>query len=90
MRSTRSIGRAGRHASTFAISGLLAAVALLVMAPLAMGAADPLKAGSVTLDLKLPKKVKVKSPGGGATVSGKTVTLPIGDPGGSLDPVNGT
>ena len=90
MSTTRSGGRARKRASTFAISGLLAAVAMLVVAGVAMGAADPLKGGSVTLNLKVPKKVKVKSPGGGATVSGKTVTLPIGDPGGSLDPTNGT
>jgi hypothetical protein len=56
-----------------------------------MGAPDPLKGGSVTLNLKLPKNVKVTKPGGGAVKSGKkTVTLPIGDPGGSLDPTNGT
>ena len=91
MSSTPGAGRAARHGTAFSISGLLAAVAMLVMAASAMAGADPLKGGTVTLDLKLPKGVKVKSPRGGATVSGKKkkVTLPIGNPGGSLDPTNG-
>ena len=51
------------------------------------GAADPLKGGTTTLALKLPGKVKLSTKGG-ATKSGKTVTLPI--TGGSLDPTNGS
>ncbi len=60
---------------------------MLVTASSAFGAADPLKGGSTTLGpLKLPKKVKVSATGG-ATKSGKTVTLPI--TGGTFDPTNG-
>jgi hypothetical protein len=59
-----------------------------VTASAAFGAADPLKGGTTTLaNLKLPKKVKLAAKGG-ATKSGKTVTLPI--TGGSLDPTNGS
>jgi hypothetical protein len=60
---------------------------LLVTASAAFGAADPLKGGTTTLALKLPAKVKLAVKGG-ATKSGKTVTLPI--TGGSLDPTNGS
>jgi hypothetical protein len=63
-------------------------MALLVTASAAFGAADPLKSGTTTLaNLKLPGKVKLAAKGG-ATKSGKTVTLPI--TGGTLDPTNGS
>jgi hypothetical protein len=59
-----------------------------VTASAAFGAADTLKGGSTTLGpLKLAGGVKV-SVKGGATKSGKTVTLPI--TGGTLDPTNGS
>ena len=87
MSSKLEAGRAAKRASAFATCGLLAAAAMLVMASVAMAGADPLKGGATTYNLKLPKKVKVKSPAGGATLSGKTVELPIS--GGSLDPTNG-
>ncbi len=61
---------------------------MLVAASSAFGAGDPLKGGTTTLGpLKLPGKVKVKVKGG-ASKSGKTVTLPI--TGGTLDPTNGS
>jgi hypothetical protein len=57
-------------------------------ASMAFGAADPLQGGTTTLaKLKLPGKVKLATKGG-ATKSGKTVTLPI--TGGTLDPTNGS
>jgi hypothetical protein len=72
----------------FKLAAALSAAALLVTASAAFGAADPLKGGTTTLaNLKLPKKVKLAAKGG-ATKSGKTVTLPI--TGGSLDPTNGS
>jgi len=66
---------------------VLSATALLVTASQAFGAADPLKGGTTDLALKLPGKVKLGVKGG-ATKSGKSVTLPI--TGGSLDPTNGS
>jgi hypothetical protein len=70
------------------VGAAISAAALLVTASAAFGAADPLKGGSTVLGpLKLPGKVKVAVKGG-ATKSGKTVTLPI--TGGSLDPTNGS
>ncbi|MGZ5340150.1 MAG: hypothetical protein ACXWED_01895, partial [Solirubrobacterales bacterium] len=87
MSSTQSVGRLGKHASSFAISGLLAAVGMLIMASVAMAGPDPLKGGATTFNLKLPKKVKIKSPGGGASLTGTALELPI--TGGSLDPTNG-
>jgi hypothetical protein len=63
-------------------------MALLVTASAAFGAADPLKGGTTTLaNLKLPGKVKLSAKGG-ATKSGKKVTLPI--TGGTLDPTKGS
>jgi hypothetical protein len=77
-----------RSRGAFKLAAALSAAALLVTASTAFGAADPLKGGSTTLGpLKLPGKVKL-SVKGGATKSGKTVTLPI--TGGSLDPTNGS
>lgn len=77
-----------RFGGTFKLGAALSAVALLVTASAAFGAADPLKGGSTVLGpLKLPGKVKVSAKSG-ATKSGKTVTLPI--TGGSLDPTNGS
>jgi hypothetical protein len=65
-----------------------AAALLLVTASSAFGAQDPLKGGTTTLaHLKLPGKVTAKAKGG-ATKSGKTVTLPI--TGGTLDPTTGS
>jgi hypothetical protein len=70
------------------VAAALTAGALMVSASAAFGAADPLKGGSTVLGpLKLPKKVKMSAKGG-ATKSGKTVTLPI--TGGSLDPLSGS
>jgi hypothetical protein len=77
-----------RSGGAFKVAAALSAAALLITASAAFGAADPLKGGSTTLGpLKLPKKVKLSATGG-ATKSGKTVTLPI--TGGSLDPTNGS
>lgn len=77
-----------RFGGTFKLGAALSAVALLVTASAAFGAADPLKGGSTVLGpLKLPGKVKVSAKSG-ATKSGKTVTLPI--TGGTLDPTNGS
>jgi hypothetical protein len=70
------------------VGAAISAAALLVTASAAFGAADPLKGGSTVLGpLKLPGKVKVAAKGG-ATKSGKTVTLPV--TGGTLDPTNGS
>jgi hypothetical protein len=67
---------------------VFSAAVMLVAASSAFGAPDPLKGGTTTLGpLKLPGKVKVKVKGG-ATKSGKTLTLPI--IGGTLDPLHGT
>jgi hypothetical protein len=77
-----------RSGGAFKVAAALSAAALLITASAALGAADPLKGGSTTLGpLKLPAKVKVSAKGG-ATKSGKTVTLPI--TGGTLDPTNGS
>jgi len=77
-----------RARGAFKLAAALSAAALLITASAAFGAADPLKGGTTTLaNLKLPKKVKLAAKGG-ATKSGKTVTLPI--TGGSLDPTNGS
>jgi hypothetical protein len=77
-----------RFRGAFKLAAALSAAALLVTASAAFGAADPLKGGTTTLaNLKLPKKVKLSATGG-ATKSGKTVTLPI--TGGTLDPTNGS
>jgi hypothetical protein len=77
-----------RSGRAFKVAAAFSAAALLITASAAFGAADPLKGGSTTLGpLKLPKKVKVSAKGG-ATKSGKTVTLPI--TGGQLDPTNGS
>jgi hypothetical protein len=77
-----------RSGGAFKVAAALSAAALLITASAAFGAADPLKGGSTTLGpLKLPGKVKVAAKGG-ATKSGKTVTLPI--TGGTLDPTNGS
>jgi hypothetical protein len=77
-----------RSGGGFKVAAALSAAALLVTASAAFGAADPLKGGSTILGpLKLPGKVKVSAKGG-ATKSGKTVTLPI--TGGTLDPTNGS
>jgi hypothetical protein len=78
----------GWSGRAFKVGAALSTAALLVTASAAFGAADPLKGGTTTLGpLKLPGKVKVAAKGG-ATKSGKTVTLPI--TGGTLDPTNGT
>jgi hypothetical protein len=69
------------------VAAAVSAAALLITASAAFGAADPLKGGTTTLALKLPKQVKVSAKGG-ATKAGKTVTLPIS--GGQLDPTNGS
>jgi len=77
-----------RSGRAIKVAAALSAAALLVTASAAFGAQDPLKGGSTTVGpLKLPKKVKVAAKGG-ATKSGKTVTLPI--TGGTLDPTNGS
>ena len=79
---------AARSGSILIAVAALSGAALLMTASMAFGAADPLKGGTTTLaNLKLPGKVKLAAKGG-ATKSGKTVTLPI--TGGTLDPTNGS
>ena len=71
---------------TAALGVLLAFALALIVASPAAAAGDPLSGGTTTLNLKLPKKVKVGkiSP---ATKSGKkTIKLPIKD--GNIDPTN--
>jgi hypothetical protein len=80
--------RPARSGGRFRVAAAVSAAALLTTAGAALGAQDPLKGGTTTLaNLKLPGKVKVAAKGG-ATKSGKTVTLPI--TGGTLDPTNGS
>jgi hypothetical protein len=77
-----------RFGGGFKLAAALSAAAMLTTASAAFGAADPLAGGSTTLGpLKLPGKVKLSAKGG-ATKSGKTVTLPI--TGGQLDATNGS
>ena len=79
---------AARSGSILIAVAALSGAALLMTASAAFGAADPLQGGTTTLaNLKLPGKVKLAAKGG-ATKSGKTVTLPI--TGGTLDPTNGS
>jgi hypothetical protein len=76
-----------RSGGAFKIAAAISAAALLLTASAAFGAADPLKGGTTKMTLKIPKKVKVAAKGG-ASKSGRTVTLPI--TGGQLDPTNGS
>jgi len=88
---TQPVRARGTMLSAVAVVAALAA--LLVLAPFASAASDPLASGTTTLTLnknlfKKLKKAGVKtikvSPG---TVKVRTVTLPVS--GGSLDPTNG-
>jgi hypothetical protein len=85
--STHGVGRARKHSvTTFAVTGMLAAVTMLIAASMAMGTADVLKGGTTTLSFS---KLKVSKASGGAVKTGKkSASLSIS--GGKLDPTNGT
>lgn len=78
-----------RAGGGFKVAVALSAVALLLLtASSAFGAADPLKGGSTTIAIGVPKKVKMAAKGGATKSGKKKVILPI--TGGSLDPTNGS